>query len=102
MAVGASAKTYDALAAPVRRRLLFAGEHTCKEHPDTVRALPFAYHAWDSMFHACHRLQLSMSFQGKEVSVRASDLEHSCIFGSVLLECQQCKSASAPSTKWQL
>ena len=36
MAVGASGKTYDQLALPVRRRLLFAGEHTCKEHPDTV------------------------------------------------------------------
>ncbi|KAK9903424.1 hypothetical protein WJX75_005208 [Coccomyxa subellipsoidea] len=36
VAVGASAKTYDALAAPVRRRVLWAGEHTCKEHPDTV------------------------------------------------------------------
>ena len=36
VAVGSSAKTYDALAAPVRRRLLWAGEHTCKEHPDTV------------------------------------------------------------------
>lgn len=36
VAVGSSAKTYDLLAAPVRRRLLFAGEHTIKEHPDTV------------------------------------------------------------------
>lgn len=36
MTVGSSAKTYDALAAPVRRRVLWAGEHTCKEHPDTV------------------------------------------------------------------
>eukprot|EP00878_Enallax_costatus_P019801 GHUV01020904.1.p1 GENE.GHUV01020904.1~~GHUV01020904.1.p1 ORF type:complete len:1234 (+),score=527.47 GHUV01020904.1:96-3797(+) len=27
---------YDTLAAPVARRVLFAGEHTCKEHPDTV------------------------------------------------------------------
>ena len=30
VAVGASGRTYDQLAAPVRRRLLFAGEHTCK------------------------------------------------------------------------
>ncbi|KAK9805594.1 hypothetical protein WJX72_006757 [[Myrmecia] bisecta] len=36
VAVGASARTYDQLALPVRRRVLFAGEHTCKEHPDTV------------------------------------------------------------------
>ncbi len=36
VAVGASGKDYDALAAPVARRLLWAGEHTCKEHPDTV------------------------------------------------------------------
>lgn len=34
--VGASAKEYDTLALPVRRRVLFAGEHTVKEHPDTV------------------------------------------------------------------
>ena len=44
VAVGASARTYDALAAPVRRRLLFAGEHTCKEHPDTVRAIQPCHH----------------------------------------------------------
>ncbi len=30
VAVGASGRTYDQLAAPVRRRVLFAGEHTCK------------------------------------------------------------------------
>ncbi len=36
VAVGASGKDYDVLAAPVAKRLLFAGEHTCKEHPDTV------------------------------------------------------------------
>ena len=36
VAVGASRRTYDQLALPVRRRILFAGEHTCKEHPDTV------------------------------------------------------------------
>lgn len=32
----ANSKTYDDLALPVQRRVLFAGEHTCKEHPDTV------------------------------------------------------------------
>lgn len=31
VAVGASGKTYEALAKPVRRRLLFAGEHTSME-----------------------------------------------------------------------
>jgi lysine-specific histone demethylase 1 len=36
VAVGCSGDDYDALALPVARRLLFAGEHTCKEHPDTV------------------------------------------------------------------
>ncbi|KFM25067.1 Lysine-specific histone demethylase 1A [Auxenochlorella protothecoides] len=36
VAVGASGKDYDALAAPVRRRILFAGEHTARAHPDTV------------------------------------------------------------------
>ena len=30
MAPGSSARTYEELAKPVRRRLLFAGEHTCK------------------------------------------------------------------------
>jgi len=36
VAVGASADDYDKLAIPVSRRILFAGEHTIKEHPDTV------------------------------------------------------------------
>lgn len=36
VAVGASSNDYDQLALPVARRVLFAGEHTCKEHPDTV------------------------------------------------------------------
>ncbi|WIA28969.1 hypothetical protein OEZ86_011504 [Tetradesmus obliquus] len=36
VAVGCSGDDYDALALPLARRLLFAGEHTCKEHPDTV------------------------------------------------------------------
>lgn len=31
VAVGASGRTYEALAKPVRRRLLFAGEHTSME-----------------------------------------------------------------------
>jgi len=34
--VGASGKTYDQLALPVRRRVCFAGEHTCRLYPDTV------------------------------------------------------------------
>jgi len=34
--VGASGQHYDTLALPVGRRLLFAGEHTAREHPDTV------------------------------------------------------------------
>lgn len=36
VSVGCSGAEYDSLAAPVAGRLLFAGEHTCKEHPDTV------------------------------------------------------------------
>jgi len=36
VAVGAGADDYDKLAIPVSRRILFAGEHTIKEHPDTV------------------------------------------------------------------
>ena len=35
-AVGASPKDYEMLARPVGRRVFFAGEHTCQEHPDTV------------------------------------------------------------------
>ena len=30
MAVGATAATYELLAKPVQRKILFAGEHTCK------------------------------------------------------------------------
>ncbi|KAK2076589.1 hypothetical protein QBZ16_005349 [Prototheca wickerhamii] len=36
VAVGASGRDYDVLALPVRRRVLFAGEHTARAHPDTV------------------------------------------------------------------
>lgn len=36
VAVGATGQEYDTLALPVSRCVLFAGEHTCKEHPDSV------------------------------------------------------------------
>ncbi|KAL4584229.1 hypothetical protein LXL04_008822 [Taraxacum kok-saghyz] len=36
VAVGASGEDYDTLGRPVNNRLFFAGEATCKEHPDTV------------------------------------------------------------------
>lgn len=36
VAVGASGDDYDVLAMPVGRRILFAGEHTVRQHPDTV------------------------------------------------------------------
>jgi hypothetical protein len=36
MAVGCTGQEYDTLALPVARCVLFAGEHTCKEHPDSV------------------------------------------------------------------
>ncbi|XP_023002185.1 lysine-specific histone demethylase 1 homolog 3-like [Cucurbita maxima] len=36
VAVGASGEDYDILARPVENCLFFAGEATCKEHPDTV------------------------------------------------------------------
>lgn len=36
VAVGASGEDYDILGRPVENRLFFAGEATCKEHPDTV------------------------------------------------------------------
>ena len=35
-ATGCAGNEYDELAAPVGGVLLFAGEHTCKEHPDTI------------------------------------------------------------------
>lgn len=34
--VGCTGQEYDTLALPVSRCVLFAGEHTCKEHPDSV------------------------------------------------------------------
>lgn len=36
VALGASGEDYDILARPVENCLFFAGEATCKEHPDTV------------------------------------------------------------------
>ncbi|KAK2660660.1 hypothetical protein Ddye_007193 [Dipteronia dyeriana] len=36
VAIGASGEDYDILGRPVENRLFFAGEATCKEHPDTV------------------------------------------------------------------
>ncbi|KAJ0680320.1 putative spermine oxidase transcription regulator Homeodomain-LIKE family [Helianthus annuus] len=36
VAVGASGEDYDALGRPINNCLFFAGEATCKEHPDTV------------------------------------------------------------------
>jgi hypothetical protein len=36
VAVGASGRDYDILGRPVENCLFFAGEATCKEHPDTV------------------------------------------------------------------
>merc|ERR1719235_1408268 len=36
VAVGSSGKDYDVLGLPVKNKVFFAGEHTCKEYPDTV------------------------------------------------------------------
>lgn len=36
VAIGASGEDYDVLGRPVQNCLFFAGEATCKEHPDTV------------------------------------------------------------------
>jgi len=40
VAVGCTGAEYDTLALPVSRCVLFAGEHTCKEHPDSVGGEP--------------------------------------------------------------
>eukprot|EP00887_Chlorella_sp_A99_P004915 scaffold4.g4915.t1 len=53
VAVGASGDDYDQLAKPVRRRVLFAGEHTIKEHPDTVGGAMLS-----GLREAVHALQL--------------------------------------------
>ena len=55
VAVGASAEDYDELGRPEQSsggRLLFAGEHTCKEHPDTVGGAVLT--GWRSARHALH------------------------------------------------
>ena len=36
VAPGSSSRDYDILGMPVKGKVFFAGEHTCKEHPDTV------------------------------------------------------------------
>ena len=36
VAKGSSGKDYDTLGLPVKNKVFFAGEHTCKEYPDTV------------------------------------------------------------------
>ena len=36
VAVGSSGKDYDTLSLPLKNKVFFAGEHTCKEYPDTV------------------------------------------------------------------
>jgi len=55
VAVGASADDYDELGRPEESsggRLLFAGEHTCKEHPDTVGGAMLT--GWRAARHALH------------------------------------------------
>ena len=44
VAAGSCARTYEELAKPVRRRLLFAGEHTCK-----VCLLDLVGRMWDGL-----------------------------------------------------
>ncbi len=51
VAVGASAEDYDELGRP-EGRVLFAGEHACKEHPDTVGGAMLA--GWRAARHALH------------------------------------------------
>lgn len=36
VSVGSSGKDYDTLGIPLKNKVFFAGEHTCKEYPDTV------------------------------------------------------------------
>ena len=55
VAVGSSADDYDELGRPEKSsggRLLFAGEHTCKEHPDTVGGAMLT--GWRAARHALH------------------------------------------------
>ena len=51
VAVGASADDYDELSRP-EGRVFFAGEHTCKEHPDTVGGAMLT--GWRAARHALH------------------------------------------------
>jgi hypothetical protein len=51
VAVGASGDDYDELGRP-EGRLLFAGEHTCREHPDTVGGAMLS--GWRAARHATH------------------------------------------------
>ena len=51
VAVGASGDDYDELGRP-EGRVLFAGEHTCREHPDTVGGAMLS--GWRAARHAMH------------------------------------------------
>ena len=51
VAVGASGDDYDELGRP-EGRVLFAGEHTCREHPDTVGGAMLS--GWRAARHAAH------------------------------------------------
>ena len=51
VAVGASGDDYDELGRP-EGRVLFAGEHTCREHPDTVGGAMLS--GWRAARHATH------------------------------------------------
>jgi monoamine oxidase len=51
VAVGASGDDYDELGRP-EGRVLFAGEHTCREHPDTVGGAMLT--GWRAARHAMH------------------------------------------------
>ncbi|KAF8072835.1 LDL3 [Scenedesmus sp. PABB004] len=63
VAVGASGADYYLLSRPVASRVLFAGEHTCREHPDTVGGAMLS-----GMREATHALNLLRGADGRSAA----------------------------------
>ena len=73
VAVGASARDYDEMTRPegpsspaAQRRVVFAGEHCCKEHPDTVGGAMLS--GWRAARHAMR----AMRGEGRRTTRRSS------------------------------